>query len=74
MKDKVPNFFKWIFKKWSFWALFVLWSLWSGYEELFILKSLAEFIGTVTATFIMSMFLFIIFYIFYRNGYNEKNK
>ena len=61
-KDNFPNFFKWIFTKWYFWVIFILWGVWSGIEEI---KAgyIPEFLGTLSASFIIVIIIFGIIYL-----------
>jgi len=58
---KETGFFRWIFGKWYYWLISVVWSLFAGYEELRN-GYVSEFLGILTATFLLIAIFFGIAY------------
>lgn len=60
MKKEI-GFFRWMFSKWYYWLISIVWSLFAGYEELRN-GYVSEFLGILTATFLLIAIFFGIAY------------
>ena len=70
IKKDFPNPAKWIYKKWYFWVIVFLYSILSELKS-YLNISIAEIIGSLIASFLITSFVFIFIYLIAKHNYKK---